>query len=282
MEPATQPQPDFSVVERTWEARLRKLGLTPWRVGTGIATGHQRLEVYRQETQAAEFDLDPQGHGFLASVEVKVVVEPPGLGRYEILDLVTQQGESLEGALTRCAETFMEVTYPPLEALFTGRKPEGPGTGTVTLTSFTVGLGRAFTWDVILGSLQILNDPDGALRQRLKERPPVTMVLDAITGQLSEPRLHWCKLYGGNFAATGVKFGVSIDGQKSREAEAEIATKFGPPPPGEWEFRQFLAVRHTGDADEKTTAELRARAAAAFGPEKPARSGWFSRLLGRG
>ena len=100
--------------------------------------------------------------------------------------------------------------------------------------------------------------------------------------QLSEPRLHWCKLYGGNFAATGVKFGVSIDGQKSREAEAEIATKFGPPPPGEWEFRQFLAVRHTGDADEKTTAELRARAAAAFGPEKPARSGWFSRLLGRG
>jgi hypothetical protein len=260
---------------------MRDKGLTPWRVGNGIATGHQRLEIYRQETQVADFDLEPGGRGFMASLEVKIVVEPPGLGRYEIGDLVTTQGDSLEGALTRCAETFMEVTYPPLEALFTGRRPEGPGTGTFTITSFTVGLDRGFTWDVVLGPLQLLNDPDGALRQRLKERPPATLVLDAITGHLHEPRLHWCKLYGRHFAARGLKFAVSIDGRKDPSPEAEMAQKFGPPPPGEWEFRQFLAIRHTGDADETTTAELRGRAATTFGEERPSPKGWWSRLFGR-
>jgi hypothetical protein len=195
---------------------------------------------------------------------------------------VTQQGESLDGALQACADTFMDVTYPPLEALFTGRRPEGHGSGTVKLTSFTVGLDRGFTWDVILGSLQLLNDPDGALRQRLKDRPPVTLVLDAIVGQLNEPRLHWCKLYGGHFAASGMKFGVSIDGQKHPGAEAEMARKFGEAVPGEWEFRQFFVVRHTGDADEQTTAELRARASETFGEEKAARGkSWWSRLFGR-
>ena len=46
------PQPDFGIVERTWEGRLRERGLAPSRVNTGIITGYQRLELYRQETQA--------------------------------------------------------------------------------------------------------------------------------------------------------------------------------------------------------------------------------------
>lgn len=272
------PQPDFGIVERTWEARLRERGLTPSRVGTGIATGHPRLEIYRQETQAAEFDLDqPPGHGFIGSVEVKVVLDPPSLGEFEVYDLITQRGPSLEGALEACANTFMDVTFPPLEALFTGKRPEGPGTGSVTLTSFNVGLDRAIKWDVLLGRLQILNDPDGRARARLKSQPPVTLMLDTLTGHLAEPRLHWCKLYGANTPAAGLVFGCAIDGQKSAQGEAEMADKFGEAPPGEWEFRQFLAVRPAGDADPAVTAELRARAAEAF-PER--KKSWWSRLFG--
>ncbi|MGN6727138.1 MAG: DUF6348 family protein [Tepidisphaeraceae bacterium] len=272
------PQPDFSIVERTSEGRLRDRGLTPSRVGTGIATGHQRLELYRQETQVAEFDLDqPPGHGFIGSVEVKIVLEPPSLGEFEVRDRVTQRGLSLEGALETCANTFMDVTFPPLEALFTGKRPEGPGTGTLTLTSFTIGLDRAIKWDVVLGQLQILNDTNGEVRAKLKSQPPVTLMLDTLTRHLAEPRLHWCKLYGANTPAKGLVFGCSIDGQKSPQAEAEMSRKFGEPLSGEWEFRQFLAVRPMGDADPQVTAELRARAAAAF-PEK--KTNWWSRLFG--
>jgi hypothetical protein len=272
------PKPDFSIIERTWEVRLRERGLAPSRAGTGIATGLQRLELYRQETQVAEFELDePPGHGFMASLELRVVLEPPSLGEFELRDLITQRGSSLEGALEGCANAFMDVTFPPLEALFTGKRPEGPGTGTVTLTSFTGRLDRALKWDVVLGQLQILNDPDGVTRARLKSQRPVTLILDTLTGHLAEPRLHWCKLYGANTPAAGLVFGCAIDGQKSPEGEAEMAQKFGEPPPGGWEFRQFLVARPVGDADPAVTAELRARVAEAF-PE-PKKS-WWSRLFG--
>src|SRR5690349_5477600 len=102
--------------------------LTPSRIGSGIATGYQRLELYRQQTQIAEFDLKApaKGHGFIASVEVKIVLAHPTLGETDVRDLITQRGPSLEGALEACANTFMDVTFPPLEALFTDKRPEGP------------------------------------------------------------------------------------------------------------------------------------------------------------
>ena len=68
------------------------------------------------------------------------------------------------------------------------------------------------------------------------------------------------------------------DGQKAADAEAEMRHKFGEPQPGEWEFRQFLVVHPIGDADPKITADLRARAAAAFPQRKKS---WLSRLFGR-
>jgi len=271
-------QPDFSIVERTWEARLRQRGLTPSRVGTGVATGYQRLELYRQETQVAEFDFDqPLGRGFIGSVEVRVVLDSPHLGDLEVHDLVTQRGRSLEGALEACANTFMDVTFPPLEALFTGGRPQGPGTGTLTLTSFNVDLNRAIKWDVVLGQLQILNDPDGQVQARLKSQPSVTLILDTLVGHLAGPRLHWCKLYGANKRSAGLVFRCVIDGHRSTSGEAEVSRKFGEPPPGEWEFRQFLVLRPMGDADSVITAGLRARAAEAFPGKKKS---WWSRLFG--
>jgi hypothetical protein len=271
-------KPDFSVIERTWVKRLQERGLAPSSIGTGIATGYDRLELYRQQTEVAEFDVDqPPGHGFVGSVEVKIVLAPPSLGKFEVLELVTQHGPTLDGALELCANTFMDVTFPPLEALFTGKRPEGPGTGTVTLTSLTMTLDRAIKWDVVLGSLQILNDFEGSVSERLMADPPITLMLNALTGHLCEPRLHWCKLYGANTPVAGLVFGCAIDGEKSAEGEAEMAERFGEPLPGQWEFRQFMVVRPIGDADAETTAKLRAAAADTF-PERK-RSLW-SRLFG--
>lgn len=273
------PQPDFGIVERTWERRLRDRGLVPSRIGTGIAAGHQRLELHRQETQVAEFDVSPPAeHGFVASLQVKIVLDPPDWGNYEVYDLVTQPGPSMEGALEACANTFMDVTFPPIETLFTQKRPEGPGTGSLTLTSFTIGRDRAVKWDVVIGQLQILNDAAGEVRARLKSQPPVTLILETLTGYLAEPRLHWVKLYAAKTRSGGAVFGCAINGHKSPQAEAEMSCKFGDPPPGDWEFRQFLVVRPLDDADQTITEELRARAAEAF-PER--KKSWWSRIIGR-
>src|SRR5688500_550826 len=106
-EPRLPPtQPDFSVVERTWESRLRQRGLTPSRVGAGVATGYDKFEIHRQETQAGEFDIDSLGHGFLGSIEIAIRIDAPGLGAYDIHDLVTQRGPSPDGAPAVCANTF--------------------------------------------------------------------------------------------------------------------------------------------------------------------------------
>ena len=86
------PQPDFGIVERTWEARLRERGLSPSRIDSGIFTGYEHLELYRQETQVAELKLDePPSRTFIASLEVKIVVRPPSpLEPFEARDLITQ------------------------------------------------------------------------------------------------------------------------------------------------------------------------------------------------
>ena len=95
----------------------------------GKRVEHQRDGRLRLQV-GAEFDLDqPPGHGFLGSLEVKVVLEPADLGEFEVRDLITQVGPSLEGALEACANTFMDVTFPPLEALFTGKRPRDRGPG---------------------------------------------------------------------------------------------------------------------------------------------------------
>jgi hypothetical protein len=87
----------------------------------------------------------------------------------------------------------------------------------------------------------------------------MALVLDTLTGHLEELRLHWCKLYGSRLDASGLRFGCSIDGVKSEEAEAEMREKFlqGGEVPGEWEFRQFFVLRPAGEADAQTAARLR-------------------------
>jgi hypothetical protein len=248
-------------------------------VENGIATGLERLELHRQETEVAEYEIEgPVGHGYLASLEVRIVVAQPSFGEHEVLERITQRGASLEDALATCANTFMDVTFPPLEALFTGNRPTGAGTGKVTLSSYSPDLNRGIKWDVILGPLQVLNDADGSVSERLKEKLPVTLMLNTLTGFLHEPRLHWCKLYGAMTAKAGLMFGCAIDGQKCPDGEAEMAERFGGPMPGDWEFRQFMVVRPMGDADEETTAKLRAMYAESYGGEKKS---WWSRLLGR-
>lgn len=271
-------KPDFAVIERTWNERLRERGLSPSPVGDGIATGYDRLELFRQQTEVAEYEIEGSLEtGYMASVEVKVVVAEPALGEHEVRELITQRGSSLENALETCANTFMDVTFPPLETLFTGIKPTGPGTGKVTVSSYSPVLDRGIKWDVILGPLQILNDADGKVRERLKEQLPVSLMFNTLTGFLHEPRLHWCKLYGGTKAEAGLTFGCAIDGQKCPDGEAEMAENFGRPMLGDWEFRQFMAIRPVGDADEATTAKLRAMMSESCGGQKKS---WLSRLLG--
>src|SRR5258706_5109895 len=272
--------PDFSIVQRVWEERLREVGLSPAPRKDGLATGYQRLEIYRKQTEVAELSPGVGGmRSFIASLEVQVVVEHPTAGNFEVWDRVTQWGDSSDAALRNCAVTFLDVTFAVLQSLLAGeaRKPRAYN---LALTSYTGDIGRAIQWTGFISPHQLLNDQDGIVAKRLADRPPFSLIFDTLTGQLANLRTHWCKIYGGHHAHSDqLNFGCSIDGQKSAEAEAEMSRKFGDAIPGDWEFRQFLIVQPIGEATDDVANELRDRATEQ--PEKAARKGFWSRLLRR-
>ncbi len=243
--------PDFTIVERTFERRMREQGLSPRRLREGVDSGYSRLEVYCTNAEVLalrENDLR------IASVEVKVVLDHPVHGSAEILDLVTLRGESAEAALERCAHTWMDVAFPALRSLFEGKLASG--SAAVDLSSYTPALGKTIRWQVYTGELQI-DAADARLAQFLVEQPPVALILDTLCNFLALPELHWCKLYAA-MKPKGLVVGCVIDGTKSLQAEAEMHEKLsaaGDLPPT-WELRQFLLMHPAGEATEME-ADLR-------------------------
>lgn len=273
------PHPDFDVVDRVFEARLRERGLAPARLDTGIQTGLRGCTLHRACSQAVEYDVAPEpGRGFMASVEMRVALELPDLGEVEVRDLVTQRGPSHEAALSACASTLIDVTFAPLASLFTGARPDGRGAGTATLSSYTVGRDQALAWQVFIGPLQLAGDVEDRLRSWLASRPPFPAIVDALTGRLAERRLHWCKLYAASTTSRGLVARCAMDGERSEEGEAALRSLLRDAPPAPWELRQFIVARPTGDADPRVAASLRALAK----PELPRpRKGLWSWLFGR-
>jgi hypothetical protein len=279
-DPPRQLHPDFSVVETHWEQRLRELGLSPVRTDNGIDTGLSRLVLRRFEGQVAEFCLDERiGPEFVASLETVALVEHAEAGKFEVRDLVTQRGPTMEQALRNCADTFMSITFPPLHSLMVG-EAQKPRAYNLSLTSITEGVGKPIQWKGYVSDKQLLNDPEGAVAERLRKMPPFALMFDTLVGTLAEARVHWCKIYGAHHSATDkTTFGCSIDGHKSPEAETEMAEKFGEPIAGDWEFRQFLIAHPIGEATGEVASDLRRR----FEKEVPAKkkSSLWSRLFGR-
>lgn len=243
---------DFDIVERTIENRLKQQNLNPEKVDGCINTGYDYFHIHRGEVQVLEFE-DTQL--YFASVEFKAILKSPLIGDVVILDLVTTQATSVEQVLQQCANYYMDVTFPAIQALFDERfvKKEQ----ILTISSYTQDKGLMIKWKAITGELQILNDPDSKLKEYFKQQYPLALVFDTITGYLSQSRLHWCKVYIGNKKAKGVIIGCSIDGQKSLEAEEEIKEKFHfYNNDDEWECRLFVTIRPDGKPEEKMVKTL--------------------------
>jgi hypothetical protein len=167
------------------------------------------------------------------------------------------------------------VTFQALQGFF-----ESNPNPSMSLASVSGSTGKPVKWDIFSGQLQILNDNDVWLAGRLKQQPPLIMMLDTLTGYLAQPRLHWCKLFGKYWKTGKIGFGCSIDGQKSPEAEAEMARKFGTvdTTPRDWEFRQFLVLRPACGVDPALNAKLQEKMKQ-VSAQRP--SNWWSRLTGR-
>jgi hypothetical protein len=248
---------DLEIAQQVLERRLREAGLSPRVLQHGISTGLTGLELHPSEAEVATaVDAQDVPH-YLGSLEVTAIVRLPEIGEAQVVDLITLEAESPVATLERCAETYMDVTFPALRGLIDGLP--APGTQTIELSSYAPQVARAIRWDVFSGMLQILDDTDGGLADRLRATFPMALVLDTLTGYLDELRLHWCKLFGSHKGASAPRFGCSIDGVRSDEAEAEMREKFlqGGEVPGEWEFRQFFVLRPAGEADAQTAATLR-------------------------
>ncbi len=279
--------PDFTVVEQTIERRLRALSLSPKRGIEQVDTGYDKFIIHRKETQVvtlgpkAASDKPTDSEPVFASLEVLAELEHPSFGSAQIADLITLEGKSPVDAMERCANTYMDVTFPALQSLFMGAS--APMATRIGMASASMSGGKPVKWEVFTGQLQLLNDDDGWLTEHLDKMPPIALMLNTLTGYLGQTRLHWCKLFG-HYTSNKVTFGVSIDGRKSPEAEAEMASKFGAVGKSAhpWQFRQFIVMRPTHQMDEKTAAMLRQKMAEETST-RPAnsRGGWLSKLFGR-
>lgn len=282
---------DYTLVEATLQRRLAAMGLQVRSLPCGVDTGLGRLEIYRSGAQVLEVQR-PDGQCLrLASVEFRAVLEHPGCGPADIRDLITHAGETSEEALRRCAQTFMQVHFPALYSLFTLRP--APGTMELALTSCVPSQGTGIRWSVFSGQLQTLGPDAPQLAERFTRQPPVVLALDALSGRLAEPRLHWCKLFGRQQDGVS-RFGCTLDGEASPPAEEEMLRKFtaAGPVAGVWEFRQFLVLQPAGAADRGAiealsrdeTAESAAMASPPAEPAamaRPAASrGWWRRWWG--
>ncbi len=262
---------DVTRVERTLERRLREQGLFPRAVADGVSTGLNRLRLYRGEIQVAQVPVPGQPAGYLVSVDVRAALEHPQAGNAEISDLVTVQSNSIDEALELGANTYMDVTFPVLRSLFDGK----PATGAVVikLSGFVPAQNRTIEWEAYSSNVQ-MRDDSGRLGGRLIHQAPLLMMFNTLSKLLTEPRLHWCKIYGCQQASAGLVFGCVVDGSKSPEAEAELRARFeAAPVPGEWEFRQFAALLPVGQAAEPTVVVKQQEAAE---PAAPAKKRWWS------
>ena len=268
---------DFRVAERTLQDRLRELKLAPRLIDEGVDTGHKGLTLRRANTKVLQVDADDgPGKTYFVSLEVAAEIDHPSLGKHEIRDLVTLQGDQPEATIAQCANTYMDVTFPALRSLYTDEP--APGTKAIPLSSFTPALGKAIEWKVFTGKLQTIEPQGRLLAARLKIQFPLLLVFDALTGYLAQPCLHWCKVYGASKSNNELTFGCSIDGVKSFEAEAEMHKKFVEKEavPGDWEFRQFLALYPSGLSEQETAVLLKQKASELL--SSPRKKGWWSWL----
>jgi len=269
---------DFSIIEKTFAARLRALTLSPVVADERVETGYPGFCIHRLKCEVLECDApDSLAKRYIASLEVRAELAHQSFGIANIEDRITRDGDSAGPLIQACAATWMDVTFPALRSLYEGRAE--PGTFEGKLSTLTPDLGRPIGWEVFSGQLQIIGESRDALLARFKKQPPIALVLDTLTGYLAEPRLHWCKLYGAVMPKPGLVFGCSIDGQKSAKAEAEMHRKFGDDVDltQAFEFRQFFAMRPTAPVSATTERLLRHEVSRSSDPAK----GWWRRLFGR-
>jgi hypothetical protein len=117
--------PDLTYVERTMERRMRLLGLRAQVIKSGVRTGFERLDIVRSLVQYVRPN-DPKSGGQLhVAVEFRAAINHPAIGRADICDLITVYGDTLERFLERCANAYMDTTFPALHSLFLGHAASG-------------------------------------------------------------------------------------------------------------------------------------------------------------
>jgi hypothetical protein len=227
---------------------LENLGLRPTVSGDRITTGINGLVIEHLETQMATMPTGGEDDLWFVSWETRSFADG-----FPVPDLVTMSGNGPRETLEKAVRTWLAVTFPALRGLcdpdFLGADRQ------IQLASLTGG--EFLDWKVFTGEQQFSGDGEAALRRYFAQNPDFFLVMNTVTGFLSQKRPHFIKIFL-RFSNGQNTFGCSIDGQKSPEAEAEIASKLAGQSPdiqpfqpeGDVEFRVFFALRPTPSAPD--------------------------------
>ena len=237
----TDPAFDFSVFESVLTEELTKAGLTPVPSedeGDRSITALPGLQLHRDAASMAEVEGETlKSVGF----ELQAKVEVPGWDTYQVMDYFSDSGDSKEEALTVGARNFATVTVPALVALAKGDMTAATG---IKLTSATQGMSSNIEWHVFGGNDHVVGQKADEAREFFRQKPLFIQVLDAVTGMLSAPQLHWCFINLSKTADGNLLPMVYLDNNLSAEGMAELQAKISELeiPDGPWEIRTFYAL----------------------------------------
>ena len=258
------PEPDrerlLELARESLRGHLGAAGLHPWEEGDRVWIGVDELWC---RIHAG----DPIRHPGLWLVPFWFELALDADGREVVRESMAGMGPTPEEAAVHVSHDWVETVFPPVRMML---DPEfcDERVRVLDLASMDAGTGETTAWTMFAGPPLFFGAHAGTIAEALERQPPVSLVLDQVTGSLHLRRRHWVKTFLTRFGGT-VEGEVRIDNEQDDEALASLMRFQWPPVDGLAGFRQFLIMRPE-PASAQPRPELKAQLRDLVGGAPPA------------
>ena len=273
MEPDETMEVDGARLEELARESLREhlgaAGLSPWeeggRVWLGIGEASCRVSAG-----------EPIQHPGLWLVPFWFHLALDGEEREVVRESMAGMGPTPEEAAVRVAHDWVDAVLPPVRMMLDPAFRD-EGVRVMDVATLDGETEESATWTMFAAPPLLMGRHAREMAEALERQPPVSLVLDQVTGYLTAGRRHWVKTFLTRFGDS-LSGEVMIDNEPDPEALEALKRFAWPPVEGFAGFRQFL-ILHPDAVPMEPPPELKARLQdLAYGtspkPEAPERPWW--------
>lgn len=222
------------LVRASLREHLRAAGLQPWEESGQVWTG-------LGETWCRVFVDAPQRRPELCLVAVRIELVLDGTDDGAVRESLAGTGATAEEAVVAAAHDWVTAVFLPvrqmLEPAFHGHEVE-----VMPLVSRDDETGQVTAWTVYAGPPLLRGADAEAVAAALERQPPITLVLEQLTGHLHRRERHWVTTFLARWEGQ-VQGEVTIDNAPDDDALAALARFGWPAGEGFASFRQFYILQ---------------------------------------